>query len=496
MIQSKQAGSRLTAWLWILVATVPLAALYLRTMLPGVGRAADTARFQFVGKVWGTPHPTGYPLYTVLNHFFVTLLPVGSLPWRANLLSAVFSVAAAGVFFRLLVLLGASRVVAAATALLLGCTPTLWSQSVAAEVYTLNLLFVVLVLYYFLRWRRLAEDRAFYVATAIYALSFGHHLTMVTLLPALIYIVWRTDARAFREPRKIAWVALVVVLGALQYGYLFWRTLDPTTVYLESHASNLRSLWETVSGAQNKAKMFSTPLSEVVRAGVPEFLGGIWRELGPLLILAAAGVFYLRDRATARFLCLCALGTLVFALNYAILDIHVYYIPFYLVVTAFVGLGLQGLMEHWPRVKWLGPALFLLPAAAAALHFGAMDQSGNTAEARKVEEVLRLAGSNALILVQPRAQARFYQVYLLGEGMQSRGLFVTGDEAAVETYLARGGQVVPPSQTVTVPAGLPVYAVDGAGPASLQRQHWNTGSVYLDRLFAPEREAGHAPDGA
>ena len=132
----------------MLVATLPLAALYLRTMLPGVGHTADTARFQFVGKVWGTPHPTGYPLYTVLNHFFVTLLPLGSLPWRANLLSAVFSVAAAGVFFRLLVLLSASRIVAAVATLLLGCTPTLWSQSVAAEVYTLNLLFVVLVLYY------------------------------------------------------------------------------------------------------------------------------------------------------------------------------------------------------------------------------------------------------------------------------------------------------------------------------------------------------------
>ena len=284
------------------------------------------------------------------------------------------------------------------------------------------------------------------------------------------------------------------MLGALQYGYLFWRTLDPTTVYLESHVSDLRSLWETVSGAQNKARMFSTPLLEIARSGMPSFLSALWHELGPLLILAVAGAFYLKERTVGLFLGLCALGTLVFALNYAILDIHVYYIPLYLIATVFLGLGLQAVVEHWPRVKWLLPALFLLPVGAAALHFAEMDQSGNVAEARKVEEVLRIAGSNALILVEPRAQARFYQVYLLGEGLQSRGLFVTGDAAAVESYLVSGTPVVPPSQGNTVvPPGLAVFAVDGAGPASLERRRVKTRLASMDRLLARDRKAGGVP---
>lgn len=39
----------------------------------------------------GVAHPPGYPLFVLATKAFATLLPVGSVAWRANLLSALFA---------------------------------------------------------------------------------------------------------------------------------------------------------------------------------------------------------------------------------------------------------------------------------------------------------------------------------------------------------------------------------------------------------------------
>src|SRR5262245_39322630 len=150
---------------------VLLLAVYAATLLPGVGYHPDTARFQFVPRVLGIPHQTGFPTYLVLNRLFVALLPLGSVAWRANLLSAVFPALAGVVLLRLVLEIGDRGVRAApafAAALAFGLTRTLWSQSVVAEVYTLNLLFTALVLLFFLRWARSGRCRDFALATALY----------------------------------------------------------------------------------------------------------------------------------------------------------------------------------------------------------------------------------------------------------------------------------------------------------------------------------------
>ena len=411
-----------------------------------------------MGKVWGTPHPTGYPLLVVLSHYFVEWFPIGSVPWRANLLSAIFSAAAAVVVWRVLRLLMVSEPVAAASALALGCTPTLWSQSVVAEVYTLNLLFAVAVLYWFLRWHLTGSESAFRWGTGLYALSFGHHLTAITLLPALVFISWQTDRRAFWNPRKVSWAALVIAIGALQYGYLYWRSVDPATVYLESSVRNAHDLWQTVSGAGNRSHMFPFSPGQFVVERIPLFLSHLWSEFGVLLILAAAGLAFLRRRHTVLwFLVLFALGPLTFALNYDIGDIPVYFIPVYMIVAVFLGLGSQWLCERFPRFPPL--AMMAIPLVLGSWQFADADCSQDRSVALRVEGRLEIAGRDAVVVAASRPQARFYQVYLLGEGwQQKRRLFVASDVRAAIEYAANQAPLEPPSQSITVPAGLAVFS--------------------------------------
>jgi hypothetical protein len=203
-----------------------LGPLYLATLLPGVGFSGDVAGFQFIGRVLGIPHPTGYPLYTLVNHAFVQWAPLGSHAHRANLLSAIFAVAACLVLMRLMVRLGAGPTTALVAALLFGATRTLWSQAIMAEVYTLNILFLVLILDRLAAWQLTRRRRDFLSACALYALSFGN-LTMILLLPGFLLFVWSADRGVLRNRATLLWIALFVVLGMSQYGYLLWRNADP-----------------------------------------------------------------------------------------------------------------------------------------------------------------------------------------------------------------------------------------------------------------------------
>jgi hypothetical protein len=63
---------------WLAYALATLAIAYRATLLTGIG-TGDTAKFQYIGRVLGTPHSTGHPLFILLNAVFVRLAPVALL---------------------------------------------------------------------------------------------------------------------------------------------------------------------------------------------------------------------------------------------------------------------------------------------------------------------------------------------------------------------------------------------------------------------------------
>jgi hypothetical protein len=74
--------------------------LYVLTLAPGV-LDGDSGEWQYMIPLVGVAHSTGYPLYIFLAKFFVSLVPFGSIAYRANLFSAVCAALAVGIFFLL-----------------------------------------------------------------------------------------------------------------------------------------------------------------------------------------------------------------------------------------------------------------------------------------------------------------------------------------------------------------------------------------------------------
>ncbi len=446
-----------------------LTAVYMVTLLPGVGYHGDTAKFQFVGRVLGTPHSTGYPTYILLNHIFTKFFPFGSLAYKANLLSAIFAVLTC--FFLYLTLIrvfAISAIISFIASLSLGMTYTFWSQSIVAEVYTLHSLFLVTVIYSFLSWRQTKKSAFFFIGCFLYAISFGNHLTMLLVLPAIVFIVWNTDKKTFTDIKKVMWVLLFIIIGALQYGYLFWRFYSPDTPYLEMAAPNLEKFSWFISGAQFKSRMFAFSFFEVVTDRIPWFLKQMLVEFLFLSPVAILGVYKMKNNAVNIFLLLIFLGNMGYAVNYNIADISVYLIPNVLIIAIYLGLGLEFLIEIASKKKiglisYASYTFIIIPVLLFFFNQDKMHHINNTLHAQKVETIITTVKGNALLISPDEFYSQYFWYYLIGEKLEAkRNIFLVHhfDINQVKEYIDNKKPIYLPEQRKYAPAGLNVFCIN------------------------------------
>ncbi len=173
-------------------------ALTLQTHINGSGHAyaTDVGELQNALPRWGTIHFSGYPLYSITGSLIVTLLRlIGIQPAMGTSLVSLLWGALTGSVLALLALeLGAKRPAALAGALILSVSTSMWIDSSLAEVHSLTMLFIVLILLLAVRFDR-SGDRKYLIWLAI-VLGQGifHGRSVMGLVPAVALLViprWR-----------------------------------------------------------------------------------------------------------------------------------------------------------------------------------------------------------------------------------------------------------------------------------------------------------------
>jgi len=462
--QHHHKGERLAA----LAAWAAPLAVYVATLLPSTGYSGDTAKFQYLGKVLGTPHPTGYPGYLLLNHLFVSIAPWGSVAWRANLLSAVCAAAACALIYRTLRLLDARPVAALAAAASFGFTGLFWSQAVVAEVYALNALYTAGVLCLLVGWERTGERRRLRAAALVFALSLGNHLATAMLAPGIAAFVWAVDRREYRNPRTLAAVGLALIIGAAQYGYLFWRSAASGGVLIEADVHGLRSLAACVSGSPFRAFMFTRSPLESFGVELPKLLLKLAGQYGPLLVPIAFGVGGIRPRRLWLLLGGGAGVTLLMICNYGIPDIDLYLIPVVLILALPLGMGIERALAAAQNRRRRGAAALALaasllaPLLLLAWNWSDVDRSNDVADARRAEAVLDAVGPGSLIIPPDYATSCYLRYYLYGEDRRGEGieLKVAIRPGALAAYLRDGAPLTSEDGRLVYPPGLDLFVLD------------------------------------
>jgi hypothetical protein len=410
------------SWAALLTVVVATGAIYVSTLAPGLIAITDTPKFQFIGRILGTAHPPGYPLYVLVSHLF-GWLPIGSLAYRINLMSATFGAAACGLAFVAARQLGIRRSIALAAALALGLGSTYWYVSTIAEVYTLNAFLFAASLVAILAWRRTRRARWFFTAVALVGLAMGNHTTIVFMVPAIACCATLEAPRFALHPRTIAIAALIVLVALAQYLFIILRTHQGA--WGEAPASNLGELARVVAGAGYFRDVVAGGIGQLSRERAPIVWKAFIRELTPVaLILSAAGAaaVWRTSKATLSLFLIAGLGYAAFGAAYMPPDFNVYLVPAFVLCWLLAAAGAEWFAEGLQRYRTpliaSAPALILFTIAGWQIwrNYDARDLSHHRADMRFFEALFDRLPERTALLGEDFLIDRMVHYKTLGEG--------------------------------------------------------------------------------
>ena len=403
------------------VLFLSLLAVYLRTIAPGLTWAnsgSDGGDLIAAAATGGVAHPTGYPFYLLLARLF-QWVPIGSLAFRTNLLSALSASAAALVVYELVTrclppLHGKPNWLAGmVSGYAFGLAPLVWSQAVITEVYALHALFVALIL--FLASLDANQKRRDAWLGLTFGLAMGNHLTTILLLPLIIPSPienkavasgifrwkgrWQIDARSL--VRRLAWLGT----GLLIYLTLPFRALSNPPVNWGNPVSLNNFVW-LVSGRLYQGQLFElTPTLLLERI---QDTAGLWIGQFGLLGLAAGLVglifFFKSSRLFVNTVWI-AIVFSAFSIGYVTTDSFVYLIPAFLAFAVWIGAGLAGLQEitarRYPKFEFvIGAILLGYLFTQAGFHWLQVDASHDLRAEQFGQTVLAQAPSHAILFAK------------------------------------------------------------------------------------------------
>ncbi len=442
--------------------------LYLRTMSPGL-LGGDSGEFQLAAWRLGLAHPTGYPLYLLLGSAWQHALALlGVNPATAlTAFSAVIGALAIALLYVIMLdwlpgEVNVRRAAALFTATLFAVNPTFWSQNLIAEVYTLHVLFILLILRVFQQIElshRLtvaarsnnatlsAEPRApLYLLFLLVGLSLTHHGMSLFLLPGLLLALWLLDRRWWRSLKLLIGLGLVMLLPIVLYLYIPLRSGPAASPWyhqrlgsatLDLYQNNWSSFLNFITGRSISVGFHS--LAQAY-ATLPQ-VWLLWRlHFGwPGLVLIALGLFVLihqRSWSVLAFTLSYAVIQQVFNLFYGIGDILVYYIPLYLMGAIWAGfaanalgngLGATNADDKSPKLAGgllLVTVLFFLPFQLLRANLPQLDQANSVAVRQTWEAILAAPPPADAVLISNDRDEIVPLFYL--QAVEKRAIGMTG----------------------------------------------------------------------
>jgi len=474
----------------------------------GVAHPTGYPLYLLLGWVWSHALPIGHVAYR-MNLF--------SALWAGLAVGLSYLVALR--FIRLVVPeigLLTIRLSAVVAALTFAVGETFWSQAVIAEVYSFNAFFVALVLLLTFWVADCLVDKkargytppvpgsiaplAFrsLVLATVFGLSLTHHVTMLLLLPGILLFLWFVQ-RSFQSgqsraldvltrirvaapetrplgllaPRSLLRragfaLALIVAMVVPLLLYLYLPLRAPHTPYatLQLSESQTMILYENTwrgfvnhltaspfagylalppSGAERVLMMWRLLRDQIGLVGLGLALIGLGRLIvgrqWPLLVLTGLGY---------------GVGV-AFNLAYFIGDVQVLFIPSYLFVSLWLGLGVASVAQAVSKglIRWKGSSItyaefgrqgyqrlteglsrltahmvallaLALPIVLLVSHFGIVDQSANTEAETVWQSILAKPIPDGSVLItndRNEMMPLWYYQYVDGRRPELLGIF-------------------------------------------------------------------------
>ena len=385
-----------------------ISALYLRTLAPGLTWAydgADGGDLLAALATGGVPHPGGYPTY-LLFASLLTKLPLGSLALRGNLFSCLCMLLAILVLYKLILEMTSSTYVASLSALLFGCFPLVWSQALITEVYALQTLLSLFVLFFMLPERNSPWQG--FAGGLFLGLAIGNHMTALFLLPFLLLMNVRKTVPNSRAYLKFYFRLLAARLPGLLLG-LGTFLIIPLRARNQAPVNwgnpvNWNGFWWLTSGAMyhGRLSVFSVGYLLTSLRLWSQFLLDQMSIIGLSIAVVYIVVFFRPIRLHIATLYLMLVYSL-FAILYFSPDSYIYLILPLSAFAVWIALGCEYLLRKLPpgaktiRILFIS-ASFALIVARTIWAFPEIDISTDHAAEQYAQTVLESLPERAIVI--------------------------------------------------------------------------------------------------
>jgi hypothetical protein len=442
-------STRVSKLICALAATLIPIIIYLSNTTHSLG-FADAAEFALVTKLLSTAHPPGFPAYVTLGYIWSQLFTplTNEHVWSMVIFSA-FCSGVAGLFLFL-----ASRrlihsfysgnqssdliALTASGAYSYGVTVWYWSGSV--EVYALQALATAMALYGFIRIADRQDLRGAVIAGTGIGLGLAnHHLTMILMLPFLVFMAYpgaitRSPApvqdkskkqknkkqgfEIFPIPRMLQITVLTSALVCLLfYGWMFVRAGKEFAFEFGNPDNFSRIMYHMAGGAWMKNT--AQEVEGIVALRFPYFMKLIYEQYLLFIPFLIAGWVVIFRARMYRLLTL-TLGYFLVVLVYQLRidqtsDTDAYLIPAFAVAVLAIAIGMYAAVIQWKQMKFLLPVILLVNMANG---YSKTDRKDFNVSESLMHSLDESAPDSAVILVSDWTLAIQYHYFRIAENFR------------------------------------------------------------------------------
>jgi hypothetical protein len=322
------------------------AAFYVISCAPG-SLWQDSGMFQY--RVWhndikgGLGLALAHPLYHIIGAG-VKYIPIGEFGYRVNVISAVSAAIAIANLFLLLRLWVGRNLPAAIGAITLAFSWTFWQHASIAEVYTLYAALFTAELIFLSQYLKTKRIGYLYLLGLFNGLAIANH--MWGTIPFACYVVFLATLPEKRRInfKNIAVITLLWIVGAGPYEYLIVAEIIRT-------GDITGTLYSALFGNSWSGAVFNTSIT--LRIVLENIFFLIYNFPTPNILFLFIGIFGLYkvsgDKRFAHIMSALLILFFVFAFRYTVPDRYAFFIPFYCLASAFIGVGMHLFFKRYSQ---------------------------------------------------------------------------------------------------------------------------------------------------
>ncbi|MEW6679478.1 MAG: DUF2723 domain-containing protein [bacterium] len=350
--------------------------VYLLT-LPSSVWFGDSGDFITSSYVLGIPHPSGYPLYTLLGHLF-SYLPISNIGMRITLMSSIFGGLTSTLIYFLLIKLSVQRLISFSTVLCFAFSYTFFRVSIYAKTYSLYGFFVILILFILYLYQENIKKNFKYLIlfSFILGVSFTNHNLMATIIPGIVFFLFISNKSIFKI-NTLFYLFAFFALGLSVFLYLPIRAFQNPPIDWANPTTLQRFIdCLTVKFAQ-KRMLDITLLKFFITLG--NHLVLLLKQFLIFCVILIFGFYPLKRRNYPFFILLLSIiivntifSLIIYPVEKGVIDFEAYHIPSFLSLAIFLGIGLNFIIEKKKSLKF---GVLLIPLIICFNYYYIVDKS-------------------------------------------------------------------------------------------------------------------------